>query len=452
MLLRFLHLSDIHFRKVKAGKEHLDLDKNLQREVENDLQKFCKANGSINAILIGGDIAFSGKKEEYDLADEWLKKISGLVSCEVENILVVPGNHDVDRNEVGAGLSAIRTTYRNGKVRKTVDPLLHKLLASDSDLTFLLKPFENYYNFAAKYGSVPSIENKVFWEKNFKLGSYVIRVRGVNSALISDEGDDEGANKLYLGSVQTNIVRDENTIDVFMCHHPPSWLSDQDDVIKDLKHKTHIQLYGHKHKANLDKVNECLILSAGAMQPSRGDDDWEPCFNIVDLRVSETTNEITLKVSVWRRVYDHSDTQRFIPKVSNGKEFQEYDLIIEKKAKSSARAKPLKQTGKNKTVKKISKKKMNVAKASVSPELINVNTSNPTRKLSFLFLSLSYHDRLEIAVQLRLHEETDVKLSDMQKAQHYFDRAKERKILKQLWDLTVQRLPDQNSITNPFNS
>ena len=67
MSLRFLHISDIHFQKYDGDKIHLDLDADIQNEVELDLISFCKDNGAINAVLIGGDIAFSGKVEEYQV-------------------------------------------------------------------------------------------------------------------------------------------------------------------------------------------------------------------------------------------------------------------------------------------------------------------------------------------------------------------------------------------------
>ena len=74
MPLRFLHISDIHFKRQRAGTDHWDLDENIRNEVELDLGRFHKENGIVNAILVGADVAFSGASTEYIIADEWLAK------------------------------------------------------------------------------------------------------------------------------------------------------------------------------------------------------------------------------------------------------------------------------------------------------------------------------------------------------------------------------------------
>ncbi len=59
----FMHLSDIHFSKDSNGV--LDLDVELRSKLENDAKKMKQRLGSIQGILITGDIAYSGQKEEY---------------------------------------------------------------------------------------------------------------------------------------------------------------------------------------------------------------------------------------------------------------------------------------------------------------------------------------------------------------------------------------------------
>ncbi len=50
-------------------------------------------------VAVTGDIAFSGKKPEYDEALKFFEKLKGILPKETE-FLVVAGNHDVDRDQL----------------------------------------------------------------------------------------------------------------------------------------------------------------------------------------------------------------------------------------------------------------------------------------------------------------------------------------------------------------
>ena len=218
---------------------------------------------------------FPVRLKNIRFADRWLDKISNIVGCERESILTVPGNHDVDRTEIGELLLSVHKSFRDLKKRRDIDSKLSKILNS-SDADFLVKPFNNYNKFANKYGSIPSQGNVLFWEKNFSVNEFIVRIRGVNSALISNENDDEHSSKLFLSSHQTLIKREPNVINILMCHHPPQWLYDHDEVKVDVSARTAMQLYGHKHKEGSQRIDNSLVLSAGAMRPSRKDERVAP--------------------------------------------------------------------------------------------------------------------------------------------------------------------------------
>src|SRR5438477_563260 len=69
----------------------------------------------------------------------------------------------------------------------------------------LLKPLTNYNAFAVAYGCSIS-EELLHWEDSLPLndGSQLI-LRGMTSVLVSNELDDDGANKLLLGTVQCSV-------------------------------------------------------------------------------------------------------------------------------------------------------------------------------------------------------------------------------------------------------
>ena len=69
--MRLIHLSDIHFT---AG-DTWDPDEDQRTELLADVRALVDEGGTVDGILIGGDIAFSGAKAEYDVAAEWIEKV-----------------------------------------------------------------------------------------------------------------------------------------------------------------------------------------------------------------------------------------------------------------------------------------------------------------------------------------------------------------------------------------
>jgi len=103
--LVFLHLSDIHFRK-KAG-EIYDEFLGVRNELEIDLRCFSTEHfGKITAILITGDIAYSGHPDEYAFATSWIAKIAKSIGLDPEaDVYLIPGNHDIERKVVADSLT-----------------------------------------------------------------------------------------------------------------------------------------------------------------------------------------------------------------------------------------------------------------------------------------------------------------------------------------------------------
>jgi len=53
-----------------------------------------------SGILATEDIAYAGKRHEYDAAGLWLDELAFLVGCTAADIQMVPGNYDVDRDQI----------------------------------------------------------------------------------------------------------------------------------------------------------------------------------------------------------------------------------------------------------------------------------------------------------------------------------------------------------------
>jgi predicted MPP superfamily phosphohydrolase len=96
--ITILHLSDIHFRKKKDDQD-ITSRKNVQQKLIRAVQEHSEVNKPPDVVAITGDIAFSGKKPEYDEALELFGNLKDILQKDTQ-YLAVPGNHDVDRDQV----------------------------------------------------------------------------------------------------------------------------------------------------------------------------------------------------------------------------------------------------------------------------------------------------------------------------------------------------------------
>ena len=131
-MITFLHLSDIHFRNREGGPE-FDLDAQLRQPLLDDIKSKPAGGADYNGLLITGDIAFSGKKAEYELAKTWLEQIYTEAGVLPEHTYVVPGNHDVNREMVvpGGGIWNNQAALRNEKDKNIREELLRTQLIRD---------------------------------------------------------------------------------------------------------------------------------------------------------------------------------------------------------------------------------------------------------------------------------------------------------------------------------
>ena len=438
--LILLHLSDIHF---KCLLPHFDVDLELRNELETSASTLAKKLGHVDGILVTGDVAFGGKEEEYKIAAEWLSRLSLLVGCEKENVWLVPGNHDVDWQviEKSKMIKAAHTELGTTDIKKIDKALLEYL--SDSDAQELMfRPINNFNTFAFKFGQNPMNHEKLYWEDELVLndGSVVI-LRGLNSTIISDETD-KLRQKVILSVYQTIFRDDPGRTYVTLCHHPPQWLRDEDATEDCLTAHVPIQLFGHKHRQRIRRIDNTLRLSAGAVHPSRPDVDWEPTYNYIALKAETRGNQRLLNVEVWTQVWNKG-SRKFEPRHDNtdGKEYHHYELPLKPWQAPTA---SLSHRGSSPDV------SQKPAHESVSIATKRIDSAmDPKRKLIYRLFSLPYHQIIEIAVTLNLLTDDD-NVQQFELYKRIFDRAEASKQLDKLWDIVNYYYPAEK-LPNPFS-
>lgn len=295
----FVHLSDIHFDTKNTTLKGPNMASRVH--LIEDLKDGAAALGTPDAVLVTGDVAFSGQDEQYAQAREFLQKVTETVGIAHEKVQVVPGNHDVDRAAVGTMLQMAHTSLR-GEQPPAQDHKLNSLLGEQGDPLFA--PLSAYNRFAAGYACVVT-GSAPYWELPIPLGdSMTLLLRGLTTVLVSDV-DDVRAN-MIMGTTQTTLTHDADTVVAVLGHHPPDWWQDMDEAEAGLRRYASVHLYGHKHVHHMSVIDDSVRVVAGAVHPER-QSDWQPRYNWLRLSMlGEGTSEASLQVEVWPRFFNRN--------------------------------------------------------------------------------------------------------------------------------------------------
>jgi len=419
--ITFVHLSDIHFRK--NANTPYDAFKDIRNELELDAKDRANALGGVYGIVVGGDIAFSGKPEEYELANQWLRGFAIQIGVDpAERIWVVPGNHDIDRQSIEKSL-LIQNIHKDLRADASmIDEKLAAYMVKDEEAKkLILKPLQGYNDFAARFGCDLSPE-KPFWEDDVTLNDgSLLRIRGLNSTIVSDEQDNDASHKLVLGKRQMEMTRQDGVEYLVLCHHPPQWLFDQDTAEDLFVKRARLQLFGHKHRQRLTRIDDGVRIASGAMHPDIREPNWQPRYNFIQICIKRD-GQRTMLLHVHPRVLREDEGGKFMKEAQDGGgEFREFALPLPVWQSPKSMAKPA----------TVSNSVPITEAALVNPRGANMRSA---RKLTYRFLSLPHHRQLAIAQQLGLVRDEDEGARDNELYRRYFSRAQEEHKLEEFWN------------------
>lgn len=308
-MFRILHLSDLHAQESTEWST-IPILKEAKKTI---LEQAGMLN--IDVVVFTGDIAFSGKKEEYAIAQAWLDDLclhpSGL-NMQQGQILLVPGNHDVDRRLISPAARAIEESLVKAKTEAEVSNYY-----DDADSKQLLsKRHTAYFEFCTSFLGYPSSSSHC-WSKTFKTGTERIRVDGLNTSWLC-RGDDDHRRLLVSQSQLTEVIKTHADVElrITVMHHPLADLMEFDEVntCDYLKQNTDIVLRGHLHRAEtteqMTNTGSFLELAAGALHDTHESPNR---FSILD--ISENLSELRVSTFLWqsgrwildRNLYQTSD-------------------------------------------------------------------------------------------------------------------------------------------------
>jgi len=276
-------LSDIHIQDVNSWP------KNRQDMLLRTLTSF-KDKVQHCFIVVTGDIAYNGTKNQYNIAGGMLGCLAGHV-CEnlgIEefiNTLIVPGNHDIDYTKLTRSLDDIST-----HITKDSERDIQKFLEKDAD------GMNDFFDFSTAKRS--RWDDKIFRKKVVTFGDTGIAVNMLNTAFFSSIQEDKGYHyfppkyfeQLFLGEDENR--KNKQNIVLTMMHHHPEWLNEKIKLQfeKELTEASSVVFLGHEHESSMktitwDYSENCIIIAGGVLHdPNEAN---KSTYNIVVIDTEE---------------------------------------------------------------------------------------------------------------------------------------------------------------------
>jgi 3',5'-cyclic AMP phosphodiesterase CpdA len=235
-----LHLSDLHF----GSPDQANLWSNqLAEDLQND-----RNISHLDTLILSGDIANYSTETEYNAAKEFINELAREFRIRRSNIIIVPGNHDLNWELGDKALSY----DENGLPKR--------------DLTQHQRRFDHFRNF---YQAIKSEAYPLEYEHQgiiYHLPKQKLLILGLNSAWKLDRFQKTDANindqalTNALKKIRDNEDLYEGCVKIAVWHHPLN--SSGEDRIKDqgfmerlAQNGFRLALHGHVHTAKKDLFN-----------------------------------------------------------------------------------------------------------------------------------------------------------------------------------------------------
>lgn len=275
--ISWLHFSDFHLREKVKWSQDVVLKSLLE-----DVQERHSGTKSPDLLFITGDVAFSGKSEEYVLAEEFIHKLQAATSIPADKLFIIPGNHDINRTLEEDAFRGAHVTLK--------DPVeVDKFFANEGRRKTLFSREEAFRTFVNKVappdkgGYSPT---SFAHSKQFTIGPINVRVLLLDSAWMC-EGGDADTGTLLVGERQViETPTDSHALNFGLIHHPFAWLRqfEQIPIENLLLDRVHLILRGHVHSADMRSIEalerRLTFFTAGAAYETRTSDNSYSSCNV----------------------------------------------------------------------------------------------------------------------------------------------------------------------------
>ncbi len=296
MVLRYLHLSDFHFKASKVPAVEPFNQNIVVNSLVETVHKQAENDEIFDFIIITGDIADRGKQQQYEVAEAFCQKLLKAIKLPVDRLYLVPGNHDVNRDEVKPDLVKLYKSFNKE------DEISESLIKPEM-FSILMCKFRAFNDFAEqamgeRYFNEKTCHfvHRLRLEKNGRI--FQINLAGLNSALFAGYGgDDEKKLALGLPQVEPALEQLDNNanaaLSIGFFHHPFDTFNPADTVCQNrLQDKFDLILTGHVHKASMPFIagskGKAVNISTGAVYETR---ESFNSFNLVEIDLNTGQGE-----------------------------------------------------------------------------------------------------------------------------------------------------------------
>ncbi len=255
--LSWLHLSDLHACTPKFGWDAgrvletlvADLDR-LQREhgLRPDLI-FFTGDAAWGEFGTDGEETIAGQFECFARFLEEVRRVF-VPEIELKNVLLVPGNHDVNRTKV----TKLETSWLDQQ--KALEPVREIIHEGGLVWRRYMEGLGDYRAFLEGHGFdhlLVDDRERLIYATVRRVGGLRVGIAGFNSAWSCCQ--DREKRKLWMaGKWQQGVLRAklrEADFAIALMHHPPGWVVDYEnpDFERGLEQDFRFLLHGHEHQA-----------------------------------------------------------------------------------------------------------------------------------------------------------------------------------------------------------
>ena len=297
MKILILHLSDIHFEK----------NSDISNENINAIVNAIKTTSDFASVIIivSGDIAFSGKVSQYNIAYRFFKSLRDKIRRKFDigqiEFCIVPGNHDVNHDMNELSRKELENIFNCNKQDEYLDAEKQKMRA--------------FYNHANGLYCFTDRKSLVY-TKEIVISGTTICVNLINTGVYSLKiEEDQGFH--YLPNYEIDKLCKESKSDYIftVMHHPHHWYNGlmKKNLENCIYEKSDLIFVGHEHYSSTMEIgynNSQVKIYSGGELSNKG--DWknsEFYAGILDLQTRE--------YNIYK--YKWNDTSKIYVRKSNEK-------------------------------------------------------------------------------------------------------------------------------------
>lgn len=258
MKLHILHLSDIHFiDRTNYSDDNVDA-------IVSTLQPFASGMSHL-LIIVSGDLAFSGKKNECIVVRKFLDSLKNKINKRywVRDIqyAIVPGNHDVDYD---IGMMDRRKLEEIDK-DNSYEELIDSELIKQKQFSVLAKRFDCFSN------------GGLLHQKRISYDGRSVQLNLINTSVFSAKLDeDQGYHYLPLNDIEKLTNQGDSDYVITVMHHPHHFFNYRckKKLEEALYTRSDLIFVGHEHYEAAQKVVDgeaSVNIFAGGQLCNKGD-------------------------------------------------------------------------------------------------------------------------------------------------------------------------------------